>query len=223
MLVAAAVCPHPPMLVPEIAQGAAAELDDLRDACDAVVAGLLDARPERVVVVASGGEERGWPGDARPDFAPYGVSAATDGRRSLRGSLGLSMGAWLLDRAGVVLPREYSQVTGRAAATGHTRTALLVMADGTAKRSTQAPGYLDERAEAFDADIAKALAAGDAEALERLDPAVGEELWVRGIPALHTLGATFRAQGGTVPAARLLYDAAPYGVGYFVALWRRSE
>ena len=40
--VAAALLPHPPLLVPELAGGAAAELDPLRDACrlalDAVVA-----------------------------------------------------------------------------------------------------------------------------------------------------------------------------------------
>jgi hypothetical protein len=33
-LVAAAVLPHPPVIVPEIAAGAAHELDDLRLACD---------------------------------------------------------------------------------------------------------------------------------------------------------------------------------------------
>ena len=68
------------------------------------------------------------------------------------------------------------------------RVALLVMADGSAKRSTSAPGFLDDRAEAFDASIAAALADGDAEALASLDLELGAELWAAGTPALRTLG-----------------------------------
>jgi len=39
VLVAAAVCPHPPLLVPQLAAGGAPDLDKVRAACDAAVAG----------------------------------------------------------------------------------------------------------------------------------------------------------------------------------------
>ncbi|WP_405588722.1 hypothetical protein [Streptomyces sp. NBC_01190] len=51
MLVAAAVCPCPPLLVPEVATGASAELDTLRAACADAIGVLAASRPERLVVV----------------------------------------------------------------------------------------------------------------------------------------------------------------------------
>jgi hypothetical protein len=51
MLVAAAVCPCPPLLVPEVAAGAATELDALRAACADAVGVLAASRPERLVVI----------------------------------------------------------------------------------------------------------------------------------------------------------------------------
>src|SRR3954452_15639264 len=69
MLVAAAVCPHPPLLVPEIGVGAAPELDDLRAACDAVVAALTATDPEVIVVVGAGAGVEGQAGS----LAAYGV------------------------------------------------------------------------------------------------------------------------------------------------------
>ena len=52
-LLAAAVCPHPPMIVPAVATGAASELDGLRTACDEAVARLLAASPDTVCVVGA--------------------------------------------------------------------------------------------------------------------------------------------------------------------------
>ncbi|OSC55333.1 hypothetical protein B5180_40185, partial [Streptomyces sp. BF-3] len=49
MLVAAAVCPCPPLLVPEVAAGAAPELDAARDACLDAVGVLAAARPDLLV------------------------------------------------------------------------------------------------------------------------------------------------------------------------------
>src|SRR5688500_13761977 len=72
-------CPHPPLLLPEVAAGAAAELDDLRDACRRAVATLLATVPRRVVVVGAGPEDRRYGADATGSFAPYGV-AVTVGR-----------------------------------------------------------------------------------------------------------------------------------------------
>ena len=51
MLVAAAVCPCPPLLVPEVAAGAAPELDTARAACADALGVLAAARPDLLVVV----------------------------------------------------------------------------------------------------------------------------------------------------------------------------
>ncbi|NUS24745.1 MAG: hypothetical protein HOV92_11070, partial [Streptomyces sp.] len=51
MLVAAAVCPCPPLLVPEVAAGAAPELDPARAACTDALGVLAAARPDRLVVI----------------------------------------------------------------------------------------------------------------------------------------------------------------------------
>jgi hypothetical protein len=72
-LVAAAVCPHPPLLVPAIAAGAASELDDLRAACDGAVAGLREAVPDRVVIVGTGARTARVAAPTLGSLAPLGV------------------------------------------------------------------------------------------------------------------------------------------------------
>lgn len=211
MILAAAVCPHPPLLVPQIAPGTVDELAGLRVACDAAVRTLVEARPARIVVLGAGEPGPDADESAGGTLAGYGADVTAGGStRDL--PLSLTIGAWLLDRAGWTGPRTYS--TGRPEVGDDI--ALLVMADGTTTRSVQAPGFLDERAEPYDAAIAAALGAGDAAALAEPDPDLGAELGAAGIPALRTLGEL--AKGADV-TARLRYDAAPLGVGYFVADW----
>lgn len=72
-MIAAAVCPHPPVLLPEAASGAAGELDELRAACDAAVRRLLAARPDAVLVVGSDVRTVRYGPTARGSFRPYGV------------------------------------------------------------------------------------------------------------------------------------------------------
>jgi hypothetical protein len=93
--------------------------------------------------------------------------------------------------------------------------ALLVMGDGSARRSTTAPGYFDERAADFDADVAAALASGNADCLA-IDDWLAGQLLAAGAPAWNAAGRLLRGRSFD---AELLYDAAPYGVGYFVAVW----
>lgn len=228
------------MLVPQVAQGAAPELDDLRASCDEAVGALFAAEPDRIVVVASedAGRQRPHSAIAVGSLAPYGVDMVFGATDALAGGarlaaddqlgLGHTIGAWLLDRhdamggqsaSGGTVARSYVETDGTAIET-NVRTALLVMADGTAKRTKNAPGYLDERAEAYDQVVSAALGAGDPAALVGLDAALGRELWVQGVPALQSLGRTVQANArGAAITARLSYDAAPYGVGYFVATW----
>lgn len=181
MLLAAAICPHPPLLVPSVAAGAAHETDDLRAACRTAVATLA---PYDTVVVGSNAQA-------------------------------LEVGAWLLpDARGVVVTGADDGVRLAAA-----DVAFLVMGDGSARRSLAAPGYLDDRAEPYDAEVARALRDADVDALLALDPVLSDELLVAGRPAWQALAA---AAKGATWQGELRYDAAPYGVGYFVATWRRS-
>lgn len=93
---------------------------------------------------------------------------------------------------------------------------VLVVADGTATRTEKAPGHFDARAEPFDVQVEKALAAGDPEALLALDPALAAELWVGG---LATWQAAARALQGHRWRGEVLWSGAPFGVYYAVATW----
>lgn len=221
--VSVAVVPQTPLLVPEIAAGAAGELETLRSyAIDAVREVTSDA--DRVLVLAPG------PADARfddvaADFTPYGYgersSDATGTGAGVRPGSALPLGAWLLDAVGTTVPRVFAETSGEAVdLPGNGRTALVVLADGSAKRDKTAPGYVDVRALAFDAVIGTALASADLDALAALDPALAADLWASGVPAFRALAATVRVDGGDEIAAQLTYDGSPYGVAYWVAVWR---
>ena len=114
----------------------------------------------------------------------------------------------------VALPPELSPA-GRA-----DRVTLLVIADGAACHGDNAPGRRDDRSGAFDAAVARALAAGDPAALREAcrDP----ELPAEGVMASVRPLALLADLTGAVPpdTAELLYSGAPFGVGYFVASWR---
>lgn len=213
MLVGAAVCPHPPLLVPELAAGAAGELDTLRAACDQAVARLLAANPDIVVVVGSASPVLGAGGT----FAAYGVELVVGtGPPTL--PLPHTIGCWLLDRAGWQGDRAFIPPDGDTAVTAdERRVALLVMGDASARRTEKAPGYIDARAEPYDAAVATALRTGPA-AVARLDGELAAELLVAGWPAWQLLA---RVAADLQWDARVTYDEAPYGVGYLVAEWVR--
>jgi hypothetical protein len=64
--------------------------------------------------------------------------------------------------------------------------------------------------------VASALGAGDPAGLAALDPALGRDLLAAGVPVWRAVGARL---ADTRYSAELRYDEAPYGVGYFVAVW----
>ncbi|MEV7523411.1 class III extradiol dioxygenase subunit B-like domain-containing protein [Streptomyces sp. NPDC091371] len=234
MLVAAAVCPAPPLLVPEVAAGAAAELGDARTACSDALAVLAASRPDLLVVVGAADPDHGgpYPQGSRGSFRGFGVEAdvqlgdGEEGPRVLPASL--AVGAWLLRHArwgaapveglGIAGPMDTARCleTGRELAARDERVALLVMGDGSAKRTLKAPGYLDERAAAFDAAAAHALGTADVAALAALDTGLAAELQAAGRAPWQVLAGA--AEGAGLDG-RLLYEDAPYGVGYFVAAW----
>ncbi|MER5384682.1 class III extradiol dioxygenase subunit B-like domain-containing protein [Streptomyces sp. NPDC002688] len=241
MLVAAAVCPCPPLLVPEVAAGAAPELDAARAACTDALGVLAASRPDLLVVVGPAEQSgRGpHPEGTRGSFNGFGVdldvrlgrpaAAAASPDASDRGlPPSLAVAAWLLERTGwsdapveglgVGEPLEAEQciqagehIGGRAG-----RVALLVMGDASACRTVKAPGYLDERAAGFDAEVARALGTADVAALKTLDTALAHELKAAGRAPWQVLAGA--AEGAGLGGA-LLYDDAPYGVGYLVAAW----
>lgn len=243
MLVAAAVCPAPPLLVPEVASGAAddPELVRLRSACYDAVGVLAAARPERLVVVgpaeqpeATSAHPPGCTGSFRrygvERFVTLGVEPAVGHPQDVEADAlppSLSVAAWLLERTGwsaapvrglavaESLTGEDAARTGRELVAAD-RLALLVMGDGSARRTLKAPGYLDERAEPFDAEVARALGHADPAALLALDATRAAELMAAGRPAWQVLAG---AAHGADLQGDLLYDAAPYGVGYLVATW----
>ena len=108
MLVAAAVCPHPPLLVPGVAAGATGETDDLRAACDAAVAAMVATGPDLVVVVGAADRMGPFGTGAWGSLRAYGVRSTSAARRGRSDAevaptptlpLSLTLGRWLLDRA----------------------------------------------------------------------------------------------------------------------------
>jgi hypothetical protein len=236
VLVSAAVCPHPPLLVPELAEENAAELDDLRAACLGAIDAVRATEPELLVVVGTGDATRPHPAGTRGSFASYGVDleVTLPGGDPPRGGghdlpLSLTVGAWLLTESGWIgqvrglevdaaTPPAECRSLGAAVAQEADRVGMLVMGDGSARRSTEGPGYLDPRAESFDAEVAEALRAGDPAGLLAIDPVLGAELQAAGRAAWQVLAG---ASAEVLFDAEVAYDAAPYGVGYMVAVWER--
>lgn len=106
--------------------------------------------------------------------------------------------------------------TGSNIAREDERVALLVMGDASACRTLKAPGYLDERAATFDAEVARALGSADVAALAALDESLATDLKAAGRACWQVLAGA--AEGASLGGA-LLYEDAPYGVGYLVAAW----
>ena len=222
-LVAAAVCPHPPLLVPEIAAGAAAELDPLRAACAAAVGSLTSAAVDMLVVI---GGDRKTVRRSAPyggTFLPWGLDVRVGEPTADPLPLSLLMGAWLAPDAGAFASvATHATVAecvalGRALAGTDENIALLVMGDSSARRGEKSPGYADPRAADFDRAVAEALSKADTDALLALDPDLAAELWVAGRAPWQVLAG---AAAGAGLHGELLYDEAPYGVAYLVASWR---
>ncbi|GAA2330703.1 class III extradiol dioxygenase subunit B-like domain-containing protein [Streptomyces kunmingensis] len=239
MLVAAAVCPCPPLLVPEVAAGAAPELDAAREACDEAIGAVLAAGPDLVWVIGQGPRPGVHRPGARGSFRPFGVDldvylGAPDESADVTLAPSLAVGAWLLTRAGwtgetrghEVAPDD-SAFAGADGAwrlgegrTGKERVGFLVMGDGTACRTVKAPGYLDERADGVDSRIAESLRTLDRDGyLAQLDAGLAAELKISGRAPWQLLSAAWSQDHGDDGTGRLLYEDAPYGVGYFVASW----
>jgi hypothetical protein len=241
MIVAAALCPAPPLLVPALTGGQQVAAD-LRAACLASAAEIMAAAPDVIAVVGAAERTSTWdrgsslglasfaPGRSNGSSGPAAVG--TTGTIDLPPSLGI--GAWLLDEAGQAGRRaervlqsvahdepprrcadigaELATLTGTSA-----RVAILAMADGSARRGLRAPGYLDERSIAFDRVVERAVRSGRPEALLEIDPALAADLMATGRPAWQVLAG---ALAGRKVSSEVRYCHDPFGVAYLVASFR---
>ncbi len=218
--------------MPELAAGAAAELDDLRVACDEAVAGLATSSPDLLVVVGGGPATREHSATDWGTLAGYGVPVqvgAGAGRATL--PLSITIGHWLVSRQDGALdhlarlsvsvdaaadPADAGDL-GRSLADRAPRVAMLVLGDGSARRSLKGPGYLDPAAEPFDDLVVSALRDADPGALRDLEPGLAADLLVAGRAPWQVLAGA-AGEGGPWDGL-LRWAGAPYGVTYVVASW----
>jgi hypothetical protein len=211
-IVAVAGCPHPPLLLPGITGRPVAEVEQLRAACLQAIGVLLAVPPSRVVVV----------GGAGPDEDDKALSIVVG--RQLLAQAGCRLPVEHLVVAADSPPADCLQAGRRLAATGAS-TGLLVMADGSARRSLKAPGYLDARAAPFDAGVQGCLESGRLADLAALDPVLAAELLVAGRAAWQVLAGAVGAveAAGATGRSRLHYSDDPFGVWYPVFSWLPTD
>jgi hypothetical protein len=189
-----AFVPSAPLLLPALGGGP----HELRSACQQAISAL-----DREIVVIGGATPTGWCSGS-VDATAFGAAGepATDPL-----PLPLAVGSALLgDR-----PHRLLAVDGSAVDLPE-GVDLLVVGDGTAKRTEKAPGHFDPRAEEYDEQVVEGLRAGT---LPDLDVELGRELLVGGLEVWRTVAASVSGSFAT----DVLYAAAPYGVGYVVATW----
>ncbi|MBV8787526.1 MAG: hypothetical protein JOZ00_12660 [Mycobacterium sp.] len=228
MLSAIAIVPSAPVLVPELAGAAAAEVSDLTAAVLAAAALL----PARWVAIGTGPNDDVLGPQTVGTFAGYGADVRvrlspgdTDVAAAELPVCALLAG-WVRGRASPdatarvrVYRADHDADTAltlgrqlRAEIDGHAEpTGVLVVADGANTLTPAAPGgYHPANADAQQA-LDDALASGDVAALS-------------GLPHQILGRVAFQVLAGlAAPAprsAKELYRGAPYGVGYFAGAWQ---
>lgn len=237
MLVSAAVLPHPPVLVPDVAAGAAHELESVRAACAAALERVRSADPDLVVLVGVGSERATFGPGSVGSLAGVGVPART----ALPGAppqsaatlpLSLTVGSWLIGQLddwprlrAEAVPRTVS--AGDAAALGQrwaaaaVRVAIIAMGDGAAALTVKAPGYLVDGARLWQKRVTQALADVDLDVIGAIDDEDASAYVAAGRPAWQVLAGAARVttEGSGRWRGELLADESPYGVAYVVATW----
>ena len=233
MLGAIAIVPSAPVLVPELAGAAAAEVADLT----AAVLAAASLLPSRWIAVGTGTADEGLGPDgpdSRGTFAGFGA----DVRVALSPQAGDAAGpppdlpvcallaAWVRGQArpeASVQVRVYRRDHDADAALARGRQlraeidrvpdpiGVLVVADGANTLTRAAPGGY--RPGDADAQLAldDALANGDVRALAQLPPQILGRVAFQVLAGLTEPGPR---------SAKELYRGAPYGVGYFAGPWQ---
>ncbi|MEE6139490.1 hypothetical protein SKC41_24560 [Mycobacterium sp. 050128] len=230
MLSAIAIVPSTPLLVPELAGVAAAELADL---ATAVLAGAA-LLPPRWVVIGTGDADDVVGPNGIGSFAGYGADVRV--RLSPRAAepadvvadfpLSALIAGWLRGR---VRPEAAAQVrvyrgdhdVDTALDMGRRLRAeidqasdplgVLVVADGANTLTEGAPGGFDPAGPDAQLALADALANGDSAALAGLPEQILGRVAFQVLAGLTEPGPR---------SAKELYRGAPYGVGYFAGAWQ---
>ena len=226
MLSVIAIIPSAPVLVPELAGAAAAEVAEV------VAAALAAARelPLRWVVVGTGTADETLDPGAVGTFAGFGADVAVGLSPHADGAADFPLcalvGAWVRGQAqpaasARVQVYRHDHDADTALAQGRRLraeldrepepTGVLVVADGANTLTPSAPGgYHPEDADAQRV-LDDALARGDVAALTGLPQQILGRVAFQVLAGLADPGPC---------AATELYRGAPYGVGYVVGTWR---
>jgi len=221
----AVVVPHPPLLVPELVSGAAAETASVR-AATLAAAGKLPG-PWVAVAVDDSGPATFVP-PLSGTFLGYGVDVAVSLGSAAppdpRIPLPVLMTAWLHERCAVEVSRVElippdltpAECVSFGQQIAEENAGLLILGDGSTRHGPRSPGSNDERSGPFDDHVHRLLAAADTGGLLALDLELARELGAQGRAAWQVLAG--------VPGPWRCASAeffAPFGVGYHVAVWER--
>lgn len=226
MLTAIAIVPSPPVMVPELAGAAAAEVADLRDAAVAAVRTL----PSRWVAIGVAADDATFGPDTVGTFAGYGADVRVRLSDAAAGPpqplpLCALVAGWLRGLATAtasVEMRAYARHTSPADAQAAGRAlrreldaapdavGVLVVADGANTLTAAAPGGHDPDSVPVQAALDDALARGDCAALAGLSDGIVGRVAFGVLAGLTEPGPR---------AAEQLYHGSPYGVGYGVSVW----
>lgn len=229
MLSAIAIVPSAPVLVPELAGAAAAEVADLA-AASLAAAALL---PDRWLAIGAGPDDDTFGPDAVGTFAGFGADvrvrlcARIDAEATpIALPVCALLAAWVRGQA---RPQASAQV--RVYRSDHDvavaldlgkrlraeidalpePVGVLVVADGANTLTPAAPGgYHPDNAAAQEA-LDEALAGGDIAALRRLPGQILGRVAFQVLAGLAEPGPR---------SAKELYRGAPFGVGYFAGAWQ---
>ncbi len=228
MLSGIAIVPSAPLLVPELAGAATAEVTELTAAVLAAAALL----PARWTVIGTAGRDDAFGPDAAGSFAGFGADVRV--RLSPRAGpeppadlpVCALLAAWVRGQVrpdAVAQARVYSadrdaQTTlalGRRLRAELDRSpepiGVLVVADGANTLTPAAPGGYDPGNAAAQLTLDEALATGDVAALARLPREILGRVAFQVLAGLTEPGPR---------SAKELYRGAPYGVGYFAGAWQ---
>ena len=230
MLAAIALTPSAPVLVPELAGAAAAEVAEFHDAAIAAAATL----PNRWIAIGVGQTDQIFEPATRGTFAGYGVDVpvtlSADAPQVITDlPLCALIAGWLRGQSNAaarVQVRVYATdhdvdaalARGRALRAAIDEAAdpigVLVVADGANTLTQSAPGGYDPDSEPLQTALDDALATGNAVALTRLPNG--------------TIGrVAYQVLAGLIEpkplAAKEFLRGAPYGVGYFVGTWTPGD
>ncbi|OBH26691.1 hypothetical protein A5692_26075 [Mycobacterium sp. E342] len=228
MLSGIAIVPSAPLLVPELAGAAAAEVTDLAAAVLAAAALL----PVAWTVIGTAGRDEAFGPDTAGAFAGFGVdlrvrlSPRADDESPVELPVCVLLAAWLRGKVrpdATAQARVYSADRNAETALDRGRRlraeidaspepiGVLVVADGANTLTPAAPGGYDPGNADAQRALDDALATGDVAALGRLPRQILGRVAFQVLAGLAAPGPR---------TAKELYRGAPYGVGYFAGAWQ---